>query len=683
MSGGRRGAWIGGWLAVLLPLQLAASVHRSGDYQYELTPPPEFVQSAQVAEQWPQALVQQGSNDSWRNWLSDDQLDWRTAPARHYRDYAIQALSTETLGHAAQLRIDFDPSWQKLSLHRLQLRREGEWQERLNPASITLARREQNFESKIYDGQVTALIVVDDVRIGDVVRLSYTLEGSHPVLAGYGMPGFTFGASDPMVLRQVRVLAPADPGLNLMQTDPVVQVRQQVVGDHVELSAQRRDVAGLRYADQVPGWEIQTPALFVAIKRDWGEIARWAAALYPAEPPSAAMRAAVARIRATHATPLEQVRAALTLTQDEVRYFGMEFGASTHQPAAPGLVLERRFGDCKDKSRLLVSLLTDLGIEAVPALVDTDYMRLLDQLPPAGGAFDHVIVMASIDGRRYWLDPTDTMQHGPLDDLGFPDFERALLVQADTSALTIIQPPREPRDAVEVEETVVALDGRAAELKVVSAWHGGLAEYIRRSASGNGHQTMSENYRQFYTRTYGDASSLSPLKVEDDPDHNTVVVSEHYRIENFYMRDGDSGHAEFYAQAVSQFISLPNQMDRAASLLMRHPLKVSHRVQIQLPEGARTYSTGSSTSQVQDPAWEFSFGTSRTERSIGLDYQYRSRTRVVEKDAVRAHLKQRRELIDLLSRRMAFRWQGDLAAEREARLQALLDELDRADGDAR
>lgn len=671
-------------LALLLPaFDLLASVHRSGDYQYEVAPPPDFVLPTSVAEQWPQELQPvPGQSESWRNWLSDDQVDWRAAPARHYRDFAVQPLSTETLSHAAQLRIDFDPSWQSLSLHRLQLRRDGQWLDRLNPASITLARREQNFESRIYDGQVTALIVVEDVRIGDVVRLSYTLTGSHPVVGAYGMLGFTFGASDAIAQRQVRVLAPANPGLNLHQTDAVLSVQQEPLGDAVVLSVQRSNIAALRLADQVPSWVIQTPAIFVALKRDWADVARWAVGLYPPEEPSPAMRKAVEDIARLHAAPLDRARAALTLTQDDVRYFGMEFGASTHQPASPGLVLERRFGDCKDKSRLLVNLLRELDIEATPALVDTDYRRLLDELPPAAGAFDHVIVMARIDGRSYWLDPTSTQQRGPLDELGFPDFERALLIEPDTSGLVQIKPPRTPPVALEVEETVRALEGHAAELKVVSTWHGGLAEYIRRQAAGSGHDSMGERYRQFYTRSYGYASSSAPLQIVDDPQRNTLVVTEQYRIENFFQRDGETGSAEFYAQSIGQFLSLPDQMDREMPLALTYPLAVSHRFSVQLPESARTYGTASSTREVKDPAWDFKLRTSSTEQSHELFFEFRTHTKVVEKDAVRAHLKQRRELLDLLSRRVNFRWQGDLAAQRQTRLRALLDALDQAEAKA-
>ena len=53
-----------------------------------------------------------------------------------------------------------------------QLRRDGAWQDRLLPDKISLARRESDFEKDMADGRVTALIVLDDVRVGDVVRIT-------------------------------------------------------------------------------------------------------------------------------------------------------------------------------------------------------------------------------------------------------------------------------------------------------------------------------------------------------------------------------------------------------------------------------------------------------------------------------------------------------------------------------
>jgi transglutaminase-like putative cysteine protease len=106
--------------------------------------------------------------------------------------------------------------------------------------------------------------------------------------------------------------------------------------------------------------------------------------------------------------------------QDEVRYLGIELGTYSHTPTGPSKVFERRFGDCKDKTLLLATVLNELGIDARPALVNTDARRALDGWQPSPYAFDHVIVRAELGGKTYWLDPTTPYQRGTLADASVP-----------------------------------------------------------------------------------------------------------------------------------------------------------------------------------------------------------------------------------------------------------------------
>ena len=94
----------------------------------------------------------------------------------------------------------------------------------------------------------------------------------------------------------------------------------------------------------------------------------------------------MALIAAEHSDPAGRAAAVLQLVQREIRYLGIEVGAGSHAPCAPALVCQRRFGDGKDKALLMVALLEALGVEAAPALVDTDVdadlLESNDFLPP-------------------------------------------------------------------------------------------------------------------------------------------------------------------------------------------------------------------------------------------------------------------------------------------------------------
>ena len=89
---------------------------------------------------------------------------------------------------------------------------------------------------------------------------------------------------------------------------------------------------------------------------------------------------------------------------DQVRYVGLEFGIHGLLPHDATEVLQRRFGDCKDKATLIVALLQHLGIDAQVALVRTADNGQISDPVSSLGVFDHAI--AWIPGQRLWLDAT-------------------------------------------------------------------------------------------------------------------------------------------------------------------------------------------------------------------------------------------------------------------------------------
>ena len=168
----------------------------------------------------------------------------------------------------------------------------------------------------------------------------------------------------------------------------------------------------------VPEWFEPYPAVEMTEFAGWNEVARWAAPLFVSDP--AAVQSIAARWRGLPEE--ERAARALAFVREEVRYFGMEVGVHAHKPHAPSLVLRRRFGDCKDKALLLVSLLQALGIEARPVLANTRLRRGLDDRLPSPYVFDHAIVRATVGGKERWFDATRLVL---VPRLRFFDFVRA------------------------------------------------------------------------------------------------------------------------------------------------------------------------------------------------------------------------------------------------------------------
>ena len=124
-------------------------------------------------------------------------------------------------------------------------------------------------------------------------------------------------------------------------------------------------------------------------------------------------------------------------------------GVSGYKPEAPSTVFARRFGDCKDKNFLLVTILRALGIEAHPALVNTRLRQTVIELHPSATVFNHVIAQVNLDGQIYWLDATANYERGPLAVRSWPCYGWALVVRPGTTELTAVAPsPELPRTTV-------------------------------------------------------------------------------------------------------------------------------------------------------------------------------------------------------------------------------------------
>ena len=134
----------------------------------------------------------------------------------------------------------------------------------------------------------------------------------------------------------------------------------------------------------------------------WRQVAEWYGALLAQQVvETPAMGALVETLADAAEGPLA---AAARFVADQVRYVGLEFGVNAYVPYPTARVFERRYGDCKDKSLLMVTLLRSLGVEAHLALVRTFPYGAISDPPPSISLFDHAIVR--IPGPDIWFDPT-------------------------------------------------------------------------------------------------------------------------------------------------------------------------------------------------------------------------------------------------------------------------------------
>lgn len=89
-----------------------------------------------------------------------------------------------------------------------------------------------------------------------------------------------------------------------------------------------------------------------------------------------------------------------------IRYVSIVLGDGGLTPNPPSKVIERNYGDCKDKSTLLLSLCRAIGIKTNPVLVLTSDRGEIDE-NFTSWRFNHMIVHTTTGaGKSYFIDPT-------------------------------------------------------------------------------------------------------------------------------------------------------------------------------------------------------------------------------------------------------------------------------------
>lgn len=521
--------------------------------------------------------------------LADEQLKLVGGSLVSYRHIASRAVSERGVEEVASIQLRFDPSYQTLVIHRIDVKRGGRTVSSAAPGAVKLLQREASLESQIYDGRLTAHVALHDVRVGDVVEYVYSLQGHNPVFGGRHFGSFDLDWDMPVARRHVRLLWPKGRPLFWKLHNQAAAAQVTDLGAEVEHRWDLRDVPAKLLDSDSPGWYDPYNWVEWSEFEDWSAVARWALPLYrlPDEPMPAVARE-VARIAAETRDPEQRLLAALRFVQREVRYLGIEMGVNSHAPHPPEVVLRRRFGDCKDKTLLSLALLRGLGIAARPALVHTGLQRAAADRLPTPGAFNHVLVQADIDGRRVWLDPTRSPQAGKgLAQWVQADFGRALLVDAASREMVAMAGPEARRQTKQIRILLDASAGfdQPATLSVTTSASGAFAEQLRATLAATARDSLQKQYLDYYAASYPGLAVAQPFSVRDDVDANRLEISERYTMPAYWTRDDKQARwtGSLEVPDLLELLRRPQGLNRQGPLALRHPVDFTLVSEFRLP----------------------------------------------------------------------------------------------------
>lgn len=218
------------------------------------------------------------------------------------------------------------------------------------------------------------------------------------------------------------------------------------------------------------------PQFYCWTLSSWNIISKWYSGLIKEQmQPDAELENFTKGLIANKTTTEDKIGAIFYFVAQQVRYVAVELGPHTHKPRLAHEVFKKRYGDCKDKTTLLLTMLKIAGIEGVPGLVPKT-PEALDESAPTLDVFNHVIaIVPKLNGTYYWLDATNEV--AAFDTTPFDTPHNVLLINMDGSYKFVKTPePDDNKDYYDINQINRVNENGDVDIEYTYSYYGVASE---------------------------------------------------------------------------------------------------------------------------------------------------------------------------------------------------------------
>jgi hypothetical protein len=342
--------------------------------------------------------------------------------------------------------------------------------------------------------------------VGSVIDYKVVIEGKKPVIHGKFSSEFEFQDYDPVLTSRYKLTIPGNMDLKylilnpLNQFTPAPKIVQQ--GNKKMYLWEYKNIPQIIAEISMPPYDEVGFRLLVTNMNAWDEFASWWRKLTEKKrDPTGAIKEKVVSLTQNLSTLKEKEESLFDYVKREVRYVSMDLGKSGFEPNTAADIFENKYGDCKDKSTLLISMLRSAGIPAYYVLIPTNSIGNLINDFPYPFQFNHCIV-AIKDGEKYhFVDPVSETH--PFNYLPHSDQNRDVLVFEDQKIVFAKTP------LLKAEE-----NARQTLQKIKIGKDGSIENEVKKFGSGD----TEAFYRSFF-------SNSSPVEIKESMERGVYYIN--------------------------------------------------------------------------------------------------------------------------------------------------------------
>ena len=328
------------------------------------------------------------------------------------------------------------------------------------------------------------------------------------------------------------------------------------------------------------------PRLRYSSIKDWDSVYTWYKDLAKGRyTPDADIAAKVQQLIDNLMTEDAKIRAIYHFVATNIRYVGIELGQSAYQPSPATEVFQMQYGDCKDKTTLLISMLDLAGIKAYPVLLSVAPYERIDTTLPSLSQFNHMVTAIPTSPDTYiWLDPTSTTcSYG---DIPYNTQGRTGFLISDTHGEFVETPVYPPESNRLVSTTELTLDNDGSVQGTLYIQTNGQYNLNTRWAYQQIHPNAlkttlaTELSHQFpgIQVTWSDISDLNDLNVP-------VTINLGFHVENYGTWVGNDVLLPLPIDEFADYAETFANEQRTYSLDLGYPMQIEKAIRIQIPDG--------------------------------------------------------------------------------------------------
>ncbi len=440
----------------------------------------------------------------------------------------------------------------------------------------------------LYSDQMWRVISMVGLKPGVCIEYQVTLEDKSENVTGnktWITGGYNFQSTEVTLETTFALRLPVDCEIQWKTDNFEIEPMVYYQDDLVLYIWQTGEMPALKLEEGMPHINDIAPRLTYSSIESWNDVYKWYQDLAKGRyAHDENIQETVKKIIDKLTTDEAIIRAIYHYVAKQIRYVGIELGQSAYQPSLAADVLKKQYGDCKDKTTLLISMLDIVGIKAYPVMVSAIPYERVDTDIPSLSQFNHMIAAIPTDNVNYiWLDPTSaTCTYG---DLPYSVQGRVGLLIGDTKGTFVDIPVFLAESNRLVSNTKLWMNsdgGVRGKIKILLTGQYNLdARWkYKQIPPSEWKSTVTTELSQLFPNIQVDKANILELDNHDTP----VKILVDFHADNYAKKLNQQTLLPLPIDEFAEYAEILSAPERKYPLELSYPMKIEKIIQIHLPD---------------------------------------------------------------------------------------------------